>query len=143
MGSNFLDFFPHICTETSKVAAGILLTALWNKIIKILKRQILIKNIYLQTLKPLRNLFQTFCVKHFVTKYYFFNSVSSCWEEYWHKSSIFPVIQENSFFIPHQKSESPDSPFRHQNKVDILSRWDTIVVYKTSNQSKISLMEQK
>ena len=49
-------FYP-VCAETNKLAAAILQTALWNKIITILKIQILIKNIYLQSLWSLREIF--------------------------------------------------------------------------------------
>lgn len=67
------------------------------------------EHIFTDTLKPLRNLFQTFHVKRFVAKYYF--SIQSVLAE---KSSIFPIIQENLFLflIKSQKSQSCFLPLK-------------------------------
>lgn len=82
-------FLLFICTETSKLTAGILLTALWNKIVKILKIQILIQNIYLQTHWTFWKIFFKHSVLSILWPNIIFLFSLSCWEEYWQKSSVF------------------------------------------------------
>lgn len=106
--------FSHVCIETSNVAAGILLTALWNKTIKTLKIQILIKNISLQTLWSLWEIF----FKHSMLNVLWPNIIFQFSQFLLRKAvSSLSFRRTCSYFWSKVKNLNP--AFSHWNKLDV------------------------